>query len=886
MSEQQQQQPQPSQQQQQHPPSSARQHQQPQQQSSQGQQQQAHPQQQQQQQHVPQQNQQQHQPPQSSQPQVRLAVQQTQPQTSMHSVSNMGTSLPVTSMTNTMATMVAAGIRNPIPQVQVIPQMHSPPYISQFPYNQQQIMLQNAAMQAAMQASAMNMNINPQQLNMNMNMAAMAMQRQPQSVNNSLNSPGNLLSHSPTTPTQQNPGMNFSSAVTSQVSNSNAQSSNGKGGANGNKGQTTGMGQIQQAQATALVGGKPIMPTQGMQAGGPQPLVLSQLSVLPNPQVANTQGFVTGHSKCQSMSLSQTGQSQLINTQAPIRFSQPQIVSSTGQIISSHVQPMLANQAVLQAMASLQQQGIPLAHQQLLSAPGQSPTILSAGQSLFLRPASQIPTQQGMMTATGVQTIGPAMKGGRMEMPQNLQVKANPGSVALSKQAAGAQSAGKAILPSLGKINTAKIPPTQMVGQRTKLSIPSLPRTPKGRPRNQNKSTAVTTATAATNTVASALKATAAATSQSKPETPTTQVVNLTTQAKSQSDSEIEAAKKTTTHESSSNGMAEVNQTETGSKDPPTSDPNLVNSTTDLSEDKMDTNEKVEIVAVAPIVVEKQRAIVKPHILTHVIEGFIIQEGPEPFAVERSSLLTEFIPPKPGQTPSEDKQIDLDGDSHMDSGHSSLTNKQGLDNTRRPFVKCEFCGKDEQSSRFKKSNRFCSMPCAKRFNVACSRRISLFRVRGRPPSLASSGKVMKKKPVFGVRKGWRGGRGSRYNLSGEMDLDDNSQFDHAEQSSSPSSENESSMTPDSPTTVQGQGDGDYQDTPQSNPARWNVIEVYEFIKSMPGCAPYAEEFRSQEIDGQALMLLKEDHLMTAMSMKLGPALKICARINTLRDEAV
>ena len=33
--------------------------------------------------------------------------------------------------------------------------------------------------------------------------------------------------------------------------------------------------------------------------------------------------------------------------------------------------------------------------------------------------------------------------------------------------------------------------------------------------------------------------------------------------------------------------------------------------------------------------VEKQRAIVKPHILTHVIEGFVIQEGPEPFPVSR-----------------------------------------------------------------------------------------------------------------------------------------------------------------------------------------------------------------------------------------------------------
>ena len=31
--------------------------------------------------------------------------------------------------------------------------------------------------------------------------------------------------------------------------------------------------------------------------------------------------------------------------------------------------------------------------------------------------------------------------------------------------------------------------------------------------------------------------------------------------------------------------------------------------------------------------IEKQKAIVKPHVLTHVIEGFVIQEGPEPFPV-------------------------------------------------------------------------------------------------------------------------------------------------------------------------------------------------------------------------------------------------------------
>ena len=50
-----------------------------------------------------------------------------------------------------------------------------------------------------------------------------------------------------------------------------------------------------------------------------------------------------------------------------------------------------------------------------------------------------------------------------------------------------------------------------------------------------------------------------------------------------------------------------------------------------------------------------------------------------------------------------------------------------------------------------------------------------------------------------------------------------------------------------------------------------------------GCQEIAEEFRAQEIDGQALLRLKEDHLMSTMNIKLGPALKIYASISMLKD---
>ena len=71
---------------------------------------------------------------------------------------------------------------------------------------------------------------------------------------------------------------------------------------------------------------------------------------------------------------------------------------------------------------------------------------------------------------------------------------------------------------------------------------------------------------------------------------------------------------------------------------------------------------------------------------------------------------------------------------------------------------------------------------------------------------------------------------------------------------------------------------------KDNPLKWSVQRVCDFVKKQPGCAEYVPDFELQEIDGQALMLLKADHLMSAMSIKLGPALKICSAIDAMREE--
>ncbi len=108
-------------------------------------------------------------------------------------------------------------------------------------------------------------------------------------------------------------------------------------------------------------------------------------------------------------------------------------------------------------------------------------------------------------------------------------------------------------------------------------------------------------------------------------------------------------------------------------------------------------------------------------------------------------------------------------------------------------------------------------------------------------------------------------------------------------SSNLQSSSESSRPPSpSQASEPGSEDETFDDAPGGgiprDPAVWSVPDVFEFIHTLPGCESYADEFRRQEIDGQALLLLKEDHLMTAMNMKLGPALKIINKINSLKNK--
>uniref|UniRef100_UPI0037E9155B polyhomeotic-like protein 1 n=1 Tax=Semicossyphus pulcher TaxID=241346 RepID=UPI0037E9155B len=262
------------------------------------------------------------------------------------------------------------------------------------------------------------------------------------------------------------------------------------------------------------------------------------------------------------------------------------------------------------------------------------------------------------------------------------------------------------------------------------------------------------------------------------------------------------------------------------------------------------------------------QAVVKPQVLTHLIEGFVIQEGAEPFPV--AGLL-------------KDRDFALVGRSENGA----------------PLLKCEYCDSLAPASQFRGSKRFCSNTCAKRYNVSCSQHFKTSRGRSggglAPPPAPTESAARRRGPSrrssSNIASNKLSGRHLPVKCHSESSRSDDVSSDGEEEDESPSLSPSSSHSclraghsaPPSDTSAPGSLPLEGANFLSATPAQWSVEEVCRFISSLQGCEELAAQFLSQEIDGQALLLLREDHLISTMNIKLGPALKICASINTLRE---
>ncbi|XP_048832739.1 sterile alpha motif domain-containing protein 13 [Brienomyrus brachyistius] len=58
-----------------------------------------------------------------------------------------------------------------------------------------------------------------------------------------------------------------------------------------------------------------------------------------------------------------------------------------------------------------------------------------------------------------------------------------------------------------------------------------------------------------------------------------------------------------------------------------------------------------------------------------------------------------------------------------------------------------------------------------------------------------------------------------------------------------------------------------------DPAQWAVADVVNYFR-MAGFEEQASAFHDQEIDGRSLLLMTRNDVLTGLTIKLGPALKI------------
>uniref|UniRef100_A0A1A8CYL8 L(3)mbt-like 1b n=1 Tax=Nothobranchius kadleci TaxID=1051664 RepID=A0A1A8CYL8_NOTKA len=66
-------------------------------------------------------------------------------------------------------------------------------------------------------------------------------------------------------------------------------------------------------------------------------------------------------------------------------------------------------------------------------------------------------------------------------------------------------------------------------------------------------------------------------------------------------------------------------------------------------------------------------------------------------------------------------------------------------------------------------------------------------------------------------------------------------------------------------------------------ATWSAEEVAGFVRGLPGCKEHAATFKTEQIDGEAFLLLTQADIVKILSIKLGPALKIYNSILMLKN---
>jgi len=289
-------------------------------------------------------------------------------------------------------------------------------------------------------------------------------------------------------------------------------------------------------------------------------------------------------------------------------------------------------------------------------------------------------------------------------------------------------------------------------------------------------------------------------------------------------------------------------------------------------------------------------------LLVHVIEGFTIEECNVPFKQEEDDISLDVTTEvsKLVQQENEKKKDEIKNHEIVNASMNSYPEDKDELMSLLP-TSCKFCGKPLPEARAMWGKRFCSISCSKKYSVTCTERVkrALHRKTGQQKSPGRGGKVHQIADRFikppGRRGRGRGRGGSRSSVSPRSDKQQIMERSHSESFEEEGQSNFDFNFPPRYPLGYGLDTHDIEDElfdgvdVISNYSfipvvSWSSTEVCNLIRSIPGCESSAQVFFDEEIDGQALLLLKIEHMIHTMRLKLGPSLKIASHIRSIKSD--
>ncbi|KAL5491042.1 hypothetical protein EMCRGX_G016257 [Ephydatia muelleri] len=206
------------------------------------------------------------------------------------------------------------------------------------------------------------------------------------------------------------------------------------------------------------------------------------------------------------------------------------------------------------------------------------------------------------------------------------------------------------------------------------------------------------------------------------------------------------------------------------------------------------------------------------------------------------------------------------------------------------MAKCEFCSVvGEKETFLAPSRRFCSLTCCKRYSAE-KRYYPYGRDEQGIAQSVREGLLNSNRSTRVLRAGARQKARERHiSRDGEEDVKgalEESTSSHRGRGRRP--KRSRGRTPTSPVYDEEQ---DSVQEPYVHPNgtpiyEWTVDDVSNFLTAL-GYEAYIDRFVEHEVDGKALTLIKDHHLLMTLKLRLGPTLKICEHVNllTLHNES-